>query len=187
MPLTGTWTINPFNISGTERSDTISGLTVGTYVFTVTNEIGCTSVSSSNVVINTQPETPTATITTTSSTTFCQGDSIILNANTGIGLGYKWMKGFYVISGATSSTYTTNESGSYRVIVKNSDRCVDMSQALIIKVNPLPTVNVLDITINSDSSGMLTAYATGVSYIWQNGETTQSIIVNSAGRIIVLL
>lgn len=55
LPASGNWTINPGNISGSGTSTIISGLTSGTYNFTVTNAAGCTSVASSNIVINTQP------------------------------------------------------------------------------------------------------------------------------------
>ena len=54
---TGNWTINPGAISGTGPSHTISGLTAGTYNFTVTNADKYTSAPSANVVIIKQPIT----------------------------------------------------------------------------------------------------------------------------------
>lgn len=51
----GNWLINPGAINGTGSSATISGLTLGTYNYTVTNSAGCTSLISNNVVINFQP------------------------------------------------------------------------------------------------------------------------------------
>jgi hypothetical protein len=62
LPSSG-WTVTKYpggaTTSGSETSTTISGLTAGTYSFTVTNASGCTSFLSANAVINTQPETPT--------------------------------------------------------------------------------------------------------------------------------
>ena len=52
---TGNWTINPGAIAGTGTSTTISGIATGTYNYTVTNSAGCTSLASTNVVINGQP------------------------------------------------------------------------------------------------------------------------------------
>ena len=49
---TGNWTINPGAISGSGTSTTINGLSPGTYNFTVTNNNGCISNPSSNVVIS---------------------------------------------------------------------------------------------------------------------------------------
>ena len=55
LPDSGTWVINPGNISGTGASTTITGLNPSTtYNFTVTNVSGCTSNASANVVINAQ-------------------------------------------------------------------------------------------------------------------------------------
>jgi hypothetical protein len=66
LPATGTWTLsrNPGGITstGTGISSTISGLAAGTYTYTVTNESGCSSGASGNVIINAQPSTPSAPI-----------------------------------------------------------------------------------------------------------------------------
>jgi hypothetical protein len=51
LPL-GQWTINPGSVTGTGSSKTISDLTPGTYNFTVTNEAGCTSEATTDIVIN---------------------------------------------------------------------------------------------------------------------------------------
>ncbi|WP_052257269.1 T9SS sorting signal type C domain-containing protein [Flavobacterium sp. AED] len=50
LPATGTWTLNPGGITGTGTNATISGLSAGTYNYTVSNGT-CTSLASSNVVI----------------------------------------------------------------------------------------------------------------------------------------
>jgi hypothetical protein len=64
LPATGSWTItqSPGGITtdGTGTSTIISGLTTGTYTFTVTNSSGCTSGQSNNVVIDPQPVVVTA-------------------------------------------------------------------------------------------------------------------------------
>ncbi|WP_316634170.1 gliding motility-associated C-terminal domain-containing protein [uncultured Flavobacterium sp.] len=50
---TGTWTINPGNISGNTTTTTISGLLPGnTYNYTVTNSFGCESLASSDIIIS---------------------------------------------------------------------------------------------------------------------------------------
>ena len=54
----GNWIINPGTIAGTGDTLTISGLVAGTYNYTITNEAGCTSPGTVDVVINTQPLTP---------------------------------------------------------------------------------------------------------------------------------
>lgn len=65
LPATGSWTLTrtpgAITATGSGTSILISGLASGTYTFTVTNADGCTSVSSSNIVINAQPSIPTIT------------------------------------------------------------------------------------------------------------------------------
>jgi hypothetical protein len=57
----GNWTINPGNITGTGITKTITELTSGTYNYSVTNDVGCTSPSVV-VIINPQPITPAAPV-----------------------------------------------------------------------------------------------------------------------------
>ncbi len=61
LPSSGTWTLtrNPGAVAttGSGTTTTVSSLGSGTYTFTVTNASGCTSVSSANAVVNSQPTT----------------------------------------------------------------------------------------------------------------------------------
>ncbi len=63
----GTWRLTRYPgeiiINGTGSSRTVSGLEPGTYTFTVTNAVGCTSASSASVLINARPGPPTVVIT----------------------------------------------------------------------------------------------------------------------------
>ena len=63
----GIWilTQNPGGVrtNGTGATRTVSGLEPGTFTFLVTNPVGCTSVSSGNVVINARPGAPSVVIT----------------------------------------------------------------------------------------------------------------------------
>jgi gliding motility-associated-like protein len=58
----GSWTINPGNINGNTTSITISDLAPGTYNYTVTNSVGCTSSASADVIIDEEPSNPTIVI-----------------------------------------------------------------------------------------------------------------------------
>jgi hypothetical protein len=84
----------------------------------------------------------TASITAAGPTTFCQGGSVVLNANTGTGFTYQWKKNGNNISGAIAASYTANTAGSYTVIVTDGNGCSATSTATTITVNPTPTVSI---------------------------------------------
>ncbi|MFN8415374.1 MAG: sugar-binding protein [Cytophagaceae bacterium] len=83
---------------------------------------------------------PSSTITTTTATTFCQGGSVTLNANTGTGFTYQWKNGTTNITGGTTSSYTATTGGSYSVTVTNTGGCSATSTATTVTVNALPVI-----------------------------------------------
>jgi uncharacterized protein YjdB len=86
---------------------------------------------------------PISTITPAGPTTFCQGGSVVLNANSGTGLTYQWALNGTNISGATNSSYTATTAGSYTVLVFNAPTCSTVSAATTITVTPPPTAGIL--------------------------------------------
>ncbi|MCK7537449.1 MAG: GEVED domain-containing protein [Marinilabiliales bacterium] len=66
LPSTGTWTLtrqpDGETITGSGSSYTVTALLPGTWSYTVTNQSGCTSGQSDNIVINTAPLTPSAPV-----------------------------------------------------------------------------------------------------------------------------
>lgn len=86
---------------------------------------------------------PISSITTTGSTTLCQGSSVLLNANTAEGYSYQWELNGVNITGATSSSYTANSSGSYTLVVTNENTCSSISAATVVIVNALPSATVI--------------------------------------------
>ena len=57
----------------------------------------------------------TVAVTITRPTTFCEGDSVILNGNTNPNYTYQWFRNGTLISGATQAQYIAKTSGSYTV------------------------------------------------------------------------
>jgi hypothetical protein len=129
-------------ISGATLSS-YTATTGGSYRVIVTNTVtGCskTTGSATIVTINTLPS---ATITPQGPTTFCAGGSVVLAANTGTGLTYKWKKGNNFISGATLSNYIATTAGTYRVEVTNSNGCTKLSAGVTVTVPCKDGENVL--------------------------------------------
>ena len=111
---------------------------------------------------------PTATITAAGNTTFCQGNTVILNANTGTGLTYQWKNGATNISGATAASYTASASGSYAVIVTKTCSTTSSSVSITVMALPTATITAPATSFCTGSSVVLTA-STGSSYKWFNG------------------
>ncbi len=139
---------------------------------------------------------PGATITAATDTTFCQGGSVVLNANAGTGLTYQWLLNGAPIVTATNASYTASASGGYRVAISNGV-CTDTSIARTITVKPLPTASITPAgsqTICQGSVTMLTANAgTGYTYQWKRGgaditgETNASYAAGTAGSYQVVV
>jgi hypothetical protein len=126
---------------GSAVSNTYTADSSGSYVFVITDSYGCKGSSSATTV--TANAFPPATITPVGATTFCQGSTVNLNANTGTGLTYQWKLDGTNISGATSSSLNSvSAAGSYVVVVtKNS--CATSSSPAVVTVNARPPAGKL--------------------------------------------
>ena len=145
----------------------------GTYTVVVKNANNCSATSTgTTVTIN---ALPTATITPVTTTTFCTGGSVVLNANTGTGLTYQWSNGGTAISGATAASYTATTAGAYTVVVTNANSCSATSTGTTVTVNALPTATITPATTTIFCTGgsvVLNANTgTGLTYQWDNGGT----------------
>jgi hypothetical protein len=84
---------------------------------------------------------PIANIIGKDSATFCEGSSVVLHANTGMGLSYQWKKDGSEILGssATDSSYTVSIVGSYIVSVTDSNNCSATSSPVLVTESPIIT------------------------------------------------
>ncbi len=192
--LTYQWKNNGNNISGATAAS-YSANTAGSYTVVVTDGNGCSATSTATTIaVN---PTPNATITAAGPTTFCQGGSVVLNANTGTGLTYQWKNNGNNISGATAASYTANTAGSYTVVVTNGNGCSATSTATSVTVNPTPNATITaagPTTFCQGGSVVLNANtATGLIYQWKNngnnisGATAASYTANTAGAYTVVV
>jgi len=178
----GSWTINPGNITGTGTSYTISGLAAGTYNYTVNNG-QCTSLASANVVINTQPVTPTAPVLGTITQPNCvvATGSIVLS---GLPSGSWTINPGNITGTGTSYTISGLAAGTYNYTVNNG-QCTSLASAdVVISTQPVtPTVNLgSDVTICADQSVTLDAGNPGSGFLWSpGGQTTQVVTIDSLG------
>jgi gliding motility-associated-like protein len=154
----------------------------GSYKVKITNIFGCEKESNIiNVSIN---PLPTASILPNGATNFCNGQNVVLNANTGIGLTYQWLNNNAPITAATSNTLTVNTSGSYAVVVSNANGCVKLSNTIPVVVNPVPVASLTALTSNQfcagDSVKLQASIGLNYTYKWyKNG-----VLITGATNVI---
>lgn len=168
------WKRNGTTISGATASSYTATQT-GSYTVAVTNS-GCT-VTSSATSVTVSTTAVSASLTAGGATAFCTGGSVVLSASTGTGYTYAWKRSGTTISGATGSSYTATQAGSYTVTI-TSGSCSSTSSGVTVTVNALPTASLTAAGSTSICSGgnvVLNANTgTGYTYVWKRNGTTIS-------------
>ncbi len=180
------WKKNGIDMIG-ENTSIITATTTGSYTVLVADINGCSKLSSSTIV--TVRPLPIANISITNSPILCDGNLVVMNANTGSGLTYQWQSNGANLQNESTSSYSSSLTGSYSVVVTNNWGCSATSSPLII--NPLPSLSISYSNSTSFCQGEITenilAVGQAQSYEWNTGDTTQSIIVNEIGLYTVLV
>lgn len=156
---------------------TFSGLAAGTYSFTAKDENGCTVTTTANV---TQPSTA-LNVTIPVVSAICEGQSATFTSTATGGTSpytYTWSNS---LPDGVTQTVTPSTTATYTVTATDSKSC-QATASVMVTVNPLPTATLPSL---SPCAGVTTVLApTGLSnaatFMWNTGETTSSISVNSA-------
>ncbi|MCC7302250.1 MAG: T9SS type A sorting domain-containing protein [Bacteroidia bacterium] len=157
----------------------VSVNTSGNYTVITSNSYGCSATSSPTIV--TVNPLPTATVTPTGSTTFCQGGSVTLNASAGS----SWLWS----TGATTQSIVASNAGNYNVSVTDANGCSATSSNISVTVNANPTAIVTaggPTVFCTGDSVLLTSNAAS-AYLWSTGATTQSIYAYTTGSYSVTI
>ena len=153
LPSTGTWTLIRYpgtvSTTGTGTSSTITGLSTGSYNFTVTTSEGCLSVPSANVVFPAQPPTPSAPVigTITQPTFEVPTGSVVLSGLPPTGT---WvitrLPGSATTTGTgTSRTITNLAGGVFTFTVTNSTGCTSIESGPVTISTPgVPILTITD-------------------------------------------
>jgi len=162
----GNWTINPGNIAGNTAATTISDLSPGTYNFTVTNDAGCTSVATSNVIISIVPGTPAAPVITVVQPTCSLATGTITITSTTAALTFS-------LDGNPYATYPAGgyivSAGPHTIAAQNSSNCISPLTNIIVNAQPAtppaPTVSIVQPTCNVPTGNItVTSATTGLTF-----------------------
>jgi PKD repeat protein/glucose/arabinose dehydrogenase len=123
--LTYQWLKNNVAIAGATQS-TYLATTGGTYKVVVTRSNGCSKTSLGKRIVIRQVINPA--IQVWGSTSFCQGDSVLLTVQPVPGYSYQWRRNGVDIAGATSTFYYATKAGTYRVRATDPYGCTKTSQ-----------------------------------------------------------
>lgn len=156
-------TFATYNWSNGVTTDTMRTNVPGVYTLIVTDADGCAGVDTVEL-IDLSPQVDLG-----NDTLLCEGDSITLNAGGGFP-SYNW------------NTVTINDSlvgvtvtGTYSVTVTDTAGCVTVD-SIFVQFDPFPVINLgNDTTLCADQTLTLDAGYPGSTYLWSNGETTQTI------------
>ena len=167
----------------TGASLTVSGITTASsyqYRCHITNCAGGNSANSNPATLTVNATPPIPVITADGPTTFCQGEDVVLTAPDAA----SWLWS----TNATTRSITVSTAGNYTVRVTNAAGCQSTSGVTEVKVNSLPSQPTITpsgaVSICAGSSQTLNS-SPGNTYLWSNGETTQTISVNTAGTYTV--
>lgn len=153
-----------------ETSQTINTDKEDTYTVTVTNQYGCSETATVSTTI-----VPLPAPVITGVKNFCPGSSTILTASSGFTT-YQWS------TGETSQSITVNTASTFTVTVTSSAGCIGSATATTtFKGTPKPSINGVRSFCPGGSTTLSSNSTSFASYLWSTGETTTSIVVNSAG------
>lgn len=156
-------------------TQSISASTAGLYRVTVAVN-GCTAISAATTVnVNTAA---TANILPSGNVTSCNGASVTLTVSANSS--YLWS------TGATTQSISASANGAYSCIVTNASGCTANSNVVNVSIIPAITATI---TLNTNDTvcggGASMSANAGYFYLWSNGATTQTVVVNVTGNYTV--
>ncbi|MFN0188808.1 MAG: T9SS type A sorting domain-containing protein, partial [Bacteroidia bacterium] len=167
------WSINNLDVMG-ENALNLYALSSGNYALQTINSCGATASNIISISLDSLPQA--AIVTTSGSTNFCLGDSVVLSGSILNGVQYQWTENGLDINGANAIDLTVNQSGIYTLNTINN--CgVSSSNSITVTIDSLPLSSSVSSATSTtfclgDSMLLNGSNINGATYQWlQNGNT----------------
>lgn len=157
-----------------ESTQAITVTTSGEYSVEILDANGCSNASDTITVE--VYELPTVSVSA-SSMEICEGDSAMLTASTTNEVTFEWFENGSTVGGATDSTLYVLDESTYSVLVTDTNGCTATDDAPVIAVGPVPVAVITGGSIACPGETLVLVASGGESYLWSNGETSESISV----------
>ena len=161
-------------------SNVVSGLGVGSYSLTITDQAGCTASFFSTI---TEPSALSASLNVSHVSCYQGANGQITAVPTGgtTPYSYQWS------NGASTAVISGLIAGTYQVTIADANACtVVLSETLTEPTELLLALNAMDLSCNNGSNGSVSSTVSGgvgpYSYLWSNGSTSASLSNIAAGQ-----
>ncbi len=178
------WSTTP-----SQLNDTATGLTAGTYSVTVTDANGC--IANQSYTINQTATALTVSITNQTNlicNSICDGSATAIASGGASGYTFLWN----TTPIQTSATATNLCANSYFVVVTDAYGCSATDSSTIIEPTPIvTTTSIVNGNCNNNNNAIaivaVNGGTAGYSFLWSNGQTTDTIVSLSSGIYIVTI
>lgn len=182
------WLRNGTAMAGA-NADSVFVLQTGNYSVVVTDTNNCSAVIGP-LNIGVLP-LPNLVISANGPTSFCAGDTVLLQVQNAPNQQYHWYRNQVALPGDTFPQLSVTQSGSYSIQVRGANGCVASSAALVLTSIPLPVSSIAPAgnpVICTGDSVLLSGPAGNFSYQWLRngsllpGATSRQLPAQLAGQ-----
>lgn len=124
------------NVINGETSLELDITSSGSYSFTATNDVGCSTTTDFDVTFNPIPDADLG-----ADQSACTGQTVMLSVEATAGANYEWTLDGQPIAGATSNTLDVDAEGTYGLTVTSADNCTATDE-VNFTFNTPPTLDI---------------------------------------------
>ncbi len=145
----------------------------------IVEEFNDLAINQYHTLIENQCQAIETEITPSGAIALCSGESVSLEAPAGYD--YLWS------NGAEEQSLTVDNSGLFNVTISDANDCIGISPLVEIEFDPdqTPSIEIDGPAVFCSGEETTITSTEAMSYLWSNGDTTQSITISEPGEYFV--